>query len=308
MAITFLILTGIHLINYYSYEIFSDKRIIGVTIDNLFIGTLTAGIVGTLIAFSSIFWSKFALLWSLNAAEVNPSERKYSQLLNVVKEISLAAGIVMPRVFIVQDSDPNAMAVGISSEHSTIVVTQGLINILDREELQGVIAHEISHIRNLDVRFMTLVAALIGSVALLCDWGRAGFLLHRPNPIPKTLIFRGVTRYFSLITWILTLLFAPIMARLIALGISRNREYLADVSGATLTRNPKALIRALQKIENISGPTKTMKCGVAHLCIVDPLGKEVNEKEGFWAELFATHPPMQKRIMLLKAMSYQQVS
>jgi len=290
---------------YYDYNYFFINLPAGATFDNFLVGTLTASIVGTLIAITSIFWSKFALLWSLNAADANPSETKDLQLLHVVREMSLAAGIPMPRVCIVQDLDPNAMAVGISPKNSTIVITQGLLNILDREELQDVVAHEISHIKNLDVRLMTLVAALIGSIVLLCDWGRAGFLLQRPKLIPKMFITRGITRFFSLITWILTLLFAPLIAQLIALGISRNREYLADASGVALTRNPDSLARALQKIENVSGPTETMKRGVAHLCIIDPQGKKVNEKKGFFADLFATHPPIKKRIILLKAMAYQ---
>jgi heat shock protein HtpX len=304
-AIAFFI--GFCIMYYYDFAFFSGKRPAGVTIDNFLVGTLIACISGTIIAISSLFWSKFALLWSLNAAYANPNELKESQLINVVKEMSLAAGIPTPSVCIVQDSDPNAMAVGISSKNSTVIITQGLLNILDREELQGVVAHEISHIKNLDMRLMTLVAALIGSIVLLCDWGRAGFLLQRTQSIPKIFIIRGMTRIFSLITWILTLLFAPVIARLIALGISRNREYLADASGAALTRNPDSLARALQKIENVSGPTETMKRGVAHLCIVDPQGKKVNEKEGWWADLFAMHPPMKKRIILLKSMAYQRI-
>jgi heat shock protein HtpX len=298
---------GFCMMYYYDFAFFFGKRPAGVTIDNFLLGTLTASIIGIFIAISSIFWSKFALLWSLNAADANPSETKDSQLINVVKEMSLAAGIPTPRVCIVQDSDPNAMAVGISSKNSAVIITQGLLNILDREELQGVVAHEISHIKNLDIRLMTLVAALIGSIVLLCDWGRAGFLLQRTQLIPKMFIIQGITRFFFLITWSLTLLFAPVIARLIALGISRNREYLADASSAALTRNPDSLARALQKIENVSGSTETMKRGVAHLCIVDPQGKKVNEKEGWWANLFATHPPMKKRIMLLKAMAYQRI-
>jgi heat shock protein HtpX len=108
-----------------------------------------------------------------------------------------------------------------------------------------------------------------------------------------------------LILWLLTALLAPIITQLMAMMISRKREYLADASAAELTRNPIALAKALQKLENASAPTVAIKRGIAHLCVVDPLGKKVNEKEGFWAELFATHPPMQKRIMLLKAMAYQ---
>jgi heat shock protein HtpX len=210
-------------------------------------------------------------------------------------------------VYVIPDNDPNAFATGRDPQHSSIAVTQGLLTILDREELQGVIAHEMSHIRYYDIRFMTVVAALVGTIVLVSDLAirgmRFGSLSGRSvhskgkNPLGGILF----------ILWILTVIFAPLLTRLMAMMISRKREFLADASAAELTRNPNALAKALQKLENASAPTTAIKRGIAHLCVVDPLGKIVNEKEGFWAELFSTHPPMQKRIMFLKAMSYQQV-
>jgi heat shock protein HtpX len=247
-----------------------------------------------------------AILWSAQATPANPENPEHRVLLNVVQEMSIASGLPKPNVYIIPDDDPNAFATGKDPQHSFIAVTRGLLSSLDREELQSVIAHEMSHIRYYDIRLMTVVAAFVGAIVLLADLARRGLrfgLLGRggrskgKNPIALVLI----------ILWLLTALLAPIITQIIAMMISRKREYLADASAAELTRNPLALAKALQKLENASAPTATIKRGVAHLCVVDPLGKKVNEKEGFWAELFATHPPIRKRIMLLKAMGYQQV-
>jgi heat shock protein HtpX len=260
---------------------------------------------------SSIFalWSLHsgasAVLLSAQALPADPKDSDQHRLLNVVQEISLAAGLPVPEVYLIPDDDPNAFATGRDPQHSFIAMTRGLLTTLDRDELQGVVAHEMSHIRYYDIRLMTLVAACVGAIVLLADISargmRFGFFSGRglrskgKNPLGIAL----------LLLWLLTVILAPILTQLMAMMISRKREYLADASAAELTRNPLALANALTKLENASAPTKAIKRGIAHLCVVDPLGKKVNEKEGFWADLFATHPPIQKRIMLLKSMAYQ---
>jgi heat shock protein HtpX len=247
-----------------------------------------------------------SVLWSVHAEQPDEEVTNLPELLNVVKEMSLAAGIPTPKVYIVKDSDPNAFTIGTDAGQSSIVVTTGLLAILDREELQGVIAHEMSHIRNSDTRLMTIITVLFGAVLLLSEWMKKSALLGGfvGNRVPGAgWMLRGVL-FFG---WLLTLLLAPLIARIVAMAVSRQREYLADASGAELTRNPKALANALMKIENAAEPTTSFQKGIAHLCVVDPLGRKMNSKEGWWADLFATHPPMKNRIMLLNAMAYETI-
>jgi heat shock protein HtpX len=270
--------------------------------------TIIITVVSIVFALVSLQDGASMVLRSAQAIPAVPTNPDHRQLLNVVQEISIASGMPAPRVYIIPDDDPNAFATGKDPQHSSIAVTQGLLTILDRDELQGVIAHEMSHIRYYDIRLMTVVAALVGTIVLVSDIAVRGMRVG-------SLSGRGVRSKgknslggLLLLLWLVTIIFAPLITRLMAMMLSRKREYLADASAAELTRNPQALAKALQKLENASAPTTAIKRGIAHLCVVDPLGKKVNEKEGFWSDLFATHPPMRKRIMLLKAMSYQQVS
>jgi heat shock protein HtpX len=270
------------------------------------VGTTLAVIIGIVSILTSLSWGKSSVLWSVHAEQPDETVANLPELLNVVKEMSLAAGIPTPTVYMVQDSDPNAFTIGTSPMDSSIVVTTGLLAMLNREELQGVIAHEMSHIRNSDTRLMTIITVLFGAVLLLSEWMKksaffGGFIGSR---VPGAgWMFRGIL----FIGWLLTLLLAPLIARIVAMAVSRQREYLADAGAAELTRNPKALAHALMKIENATEPTTSFQKGIAHLCIVDPLGRKVNSKEGWWADLFATHPPMKNRIMLLNAMSYETI-
>jgi heat shock protein HtpX len=184
-------------------------------------------------------------------------------------------------------------------------VTRGLLDALDRDELQGVVAHEMSHIRNLDVRVMTIVAALVGAVALLADWARRSMMWGGGRRRDRDKNGSGAAGIIFFAIWLLAILLAPLLAQLLAMMVSRRREYLADASGAELTRNPLGLASALEKIDAAAGPTVTVNRGTAHLCIADPLGRSVNLKEGGWANLFASHPPMAARIAALKEMAYQ---
>jgi len=221
--------------------------------------------------------------------------------------MAIAAGLPKPRVYVVSDSDPNAFATGRGPGHSSIAVTQGLLDTLNREELQGVVAHEMSHIRNLDVRVMTIVAALVGAVALLADWARRGMMWgggsRRRGRDDRG--GGGAASIFFFVIWLVAIMLAPLLAQALAMMVSRRREYLADASGAELTRNPGGLASALMKIESDVAPTQSIKRGTAHLCIADPLGSKMGLREGFWADLLSTHPPMAKRISLLMQMAYQ---
>jgi len=232
---------------------------------------------------------------------------KLRQLDNIVEEMAIAAGLPKPAVYLVPDPDPNAFATGKDPEHASIAVTRGLLDMLNREQLQGVIGHEMSHIRNYDIRLMTVVAALVGAIALISDWTaramRHGF--GRGSRGGGRGKGKGnAALVVLLVVWLLAMILAPFAARILALAVSRNREYLADASSAELTRNPIALAEALQAIEFAAEPTRAIKQGSAHLCIADPLGRAVTGKEGYWADLFATHPPMVKRIAALRQMGY----
>ncbi|HEU5249135.1 MAG TPA: M48 family metallopeptidase [Thermoanaerobaculia bacterium] len=245
-----------------------------------------------------------AVLESTNAAPIDRNDPRQRVFDNVVEEMAIAGGLPKPAVYVIPDHDPNAFATGTGPEKSSVAVTSGLLDSLSREELQAVVSHEMAHVKNYDVRLMTVVAALVGSVLLISDWGRRGMRWGGGRRRGRG-GGGGVVLLVFLVLWILSLVLAPIVARLVAMAVSREREYLADASGSELTRNPLALASALEKIDAAVAPTPSIKKGVAHLCIADPRGRAVNEREGGLAELFATHPPIAKRIALLREMSYQ---
>lgn len=290
---------------------------IGLGFDSFYLGTVNEDVflpLGTLLAATfgsgSALWSlqsgAKAVLRSTGAVPADPSVPGHKQLLNVVEEMTIASGLPRPSVYIIPDSDPNAFATGKNPEKSSIAVTQGMLDTLTREELQGVVAHEMSHIRNYDIRLMTVVAALFGAILLLADWARRSMWYGGGSRRKRSSGGGGGgLGAILLIVWLIGIILAPLIGQLMAMAVSRKREYLADASGAELTRNPLGLASALKKLESASAPTASIKRGTAHLCIVDPLGKNINSKEGFTAELFGTHPPIEKRIIALQAMAYQ---
>jgi heat shock protein HtpX len=184
-------------------------------------------------------------------------------------------------------------------------VTQGLLDTLSRDELQGVIAHEMSHVRNLDIRLMTVIAAMVGAAVLIADWTGRGMRGgvgrgRRGRDRDKG----GSLALVLLAIWLVAVVLAPLIGQALAMMVSRQREYLADASGAELTRNPLALAAALERIEGAAAPTSAVKRGTAHLCIADPLGRAVGLREGFWPDLLASHPPMARRITALREMGF----
>ena len=275
------------------------------------LATPCALLFGSFHAVNSWFAGASQVLASTQAQPPDPNDPLERQFVNVVEEMAIAAGLPRPAAYVVPDPDPNAFAVGRDPEHAAIAVTRGLLETLDREELQGVIGHEMSHVRNLDIRAMTLVTALFGAVALLSDIARRG--VYHSGGVGGRGGGRDGSRRSGgggggamalvFLLWLLFAAVAPFIARLLALAVSRSREYLADASSAELTRNPLGLAAALRKIGAAHHPTRLISQGSAHLCITDPRGLKLNEREGEVAELFGTHPPLAKRIAILENMA-----
>lgn len=276
------------------------------------------GIVTTLIAGGTCWysWKKGSqrVLWATGAREITqPADEAQRRLLNVVDEMAIASGISRPKVYLVPDDDPNAFATGVEPGQAAIAVTQGLLATLSRDELQGVVAHEMAHIRNFDTRLMTLLAAMVGAIALMSDGmgrmvrsgmrvgggggGGRGVRSSSKGGNPLAIVI--------LVLWVITLILAPLISRLLAMAVSRKREYLADATGAQFTRNPMALASALEKLDAASSPTQSITRGAAHLCIVDPSASNLSAHEGKVGDIFASHPPIRMRIARLKGMAFQ---
>jgi heat shock protein HtpX len=279
-----------------------------------FIGILTT------LAAGGICWYAWRygpekVLWATGAWElIEPATAEQKQLINVVEEMAIASGLPKPRVWLVPDADPNAFATGRDAATASIAVTEGLLARLSRDELQAVIAHEMAHVRNLDVRLMTLLAGMVGAIALMSDgMGRMlGRGARRGVSLGGRRVSRGSGRggnplaVIILVLWLLTLIVAPIVSRMLAMAVSRRREYLADATAAQLTRHPMALASALEKLDSASAATQAITRGAAHLCIVDPAPGMLAAKEGFLADFFGSHPPIRQRIIRLQGMAYQQ--
>jgi heat shock protein HtpX len=273
------------------------------------------GIVLTIVA-SGVAWYTYKtgpekVLWATGAQElIDPQTDSERQLANVVDEMAIAAGVPRPRLWIVPDDDPNAFATGHDPRDSHVAVTRGLLRICSRDELQAVIGHELGHVKNLDVRLMTTLAALIGAVLLVREG--MGRTMRHGGRLPvrgggRRSKDAGPLLAILLALWVISWIIAPLVTQLLALAVSRGREYLADAMSAQFTRNPLALASALEKIEGAAAPTTAIKRGAAHLCIADPLGRRFTNREGWLADRLATHPPMSMRISRLKGMGYAQL-
>jgi heat shock protein HtpX len=251
--------------------------------------------LSVLSAVGSYFGGDQVVLKSSQAQEI--SRRQSPELFDVVGEMSTAAGVPMPRVYLIDDPSPNAFATGRDPQHASIAVTAGLLRRLDREELQGVIGHEMSHVRNYDIRFSLLVGVLVGGISLLAQfflrwtfWFGGG---SRRNDRDGGLI--GVL--FLILGLVLSIL-APIFTTLVQLAVSRQREYLADASSVELTRNPYGLERALAEIASDPEPLSVANGATQHMYIVNPL-----KKVGGGSALFSTHPPIVDRINRLRRLT-----
>jgi heat shock protein HtpX len=264
--------------------------IFGTTYGSGAAGVVIALLIAVLVSVITFFHGDRMVLGISRARPVDRKQNPY--LANVVEGLAIAAGVPAPKAYIIEDSAPNAFATGKDPQHSSVVVTRGLLGKLSRLELEGVIGHEMSHIKNYDIRYATLVAILVGTVALLSDWMRRSIFYRGRRK--KGGAGSGIVILVALVLAIL----APVIAQLIRLALSRQREYLADASGALLTRYPEGLASALEKISRDTEPLEAANKATAHLYIVNPL----LEHRGKLNTLFSTHPPAEERIKRLRAM------
>ncbi|MBI4289824.1 MAG: zinc metalloprotease HtpX [Chloroflexi bacterium] len=265
-------------------------------------GGYIAGIFVLVVAGAFVAISYFAaplmVLGISQAREITKAENP--DLYNTVENLCIGAGLPMPRIYIIDDTAPNAFATGRDPQHAYVAVTRGLLQKMEKLELEGVIAHELSHVKNYDIRLMTLVVVLVGLVALLADfmlrftWFGSG---RRPGNRGRG---EGLGGAIILIAALVAAILAPLAAQAIRMAISRQREYLADASGALLTRYPEGLARALEKIAADKEPLEVANKATAHLYVANPLKGHKS-----WANnLFSTHPPIEERIRRLRAMAH----
>jgi heat shock protein HtpX len=249
-------------------------------------------------ALVSYYYSDSITLAISGAKEV-PREDPYLDLHRLVENLAITGGLPKPKVYLIDDSAPNAFATGRDPNHASIAVTSGLLQKLNKTELEGVIAHELSHIGNYDIRLMTVVVVLVGIIALLSDWmfRWTWFGGRRRNSEGG-----GQLQLILLVVAIALAILAPLAATLIQLAISRKREYLADASGALLSRYPDGLASALEKISQDSEPLEVANKATAHLYIASPFKEGKHGGKGWLSGLFDTHPPMADRIEKLRAM------
>lgn len=248
-------------------------------------------------AFISYFYSSNMVLAASQAKSI--AKKDNPTLYRTVENLSITAGIPTPKIYIIEDTAPNAFATGRDPQHAMVCVTTGLLDKLDKTELQGVIAHELSHIGNYDVRMMTLVVMLVSIVILLSDWFLRISIFGDDDSGGDSnlqLIMLGIGIVFAIL--------APIIGMMFQLAVSRKREYLADASGAMLTRYPEGLASALEKIDADTEPLEAANRATENLYIINPLRENVkSDTRGWFSSLFSTHPPTSERIKKLREMN-----
>lgn len=249
-------------------------------------------------SFFSYYFSDKIVLGISGARRASPQEDKL--FTQVAENLCIGAGIPKPKLYVIEDTAPNAFATGRDPNHAVICVTSGLLLKLDRTELEGVLAHEISHIRNYDIRLMSVVSVMVGLVALLGDWFlRVRFWGGGRNRDGDS----GSLGAVMIVVGIIFAILSPLIAQLIQLAISRRREFTADAGSVGITRQPQGLISALQKISSDTEPLEAANKATAHLYIVNPFKKSSNKVVAAFAGLFNTHPPIPERIKALENMS-----
>jgi len=254
-------------------------------------------IISGFMSFGSYYYSDKIVL---KISRARPADRNRDfKFFTAVENLSIVAGIPKPRLYVINDSAPNAFATGRDPEHAVVCVTTGLMEKLNRTELEGVVAHELSHIRNYDIRLMSLVVVMVGTVALLGDFFlRASFYGGRGRSKKS-----GQLGVIILVVGLVFAILSPIVAKLIQLAISRRREFMADAGSVFLTRQPSGLISALAKIDADREPLEAANKATAHLYIANPFKNKTKSAVRMFSGLFNTHPPMEERIAILNKMT-----
>jgi len=248
-------------------------------------------------SFVSYWWSDKIVLAMSGAKEIDHDSNR--ELYHIVENLCITAGLPVPKIYVIDDTAPNAFATGRDPEHAVVAVTVGLLQKLDKAELEGVIAHELSHIGNRDILISTVVTVLVGVVVLLADWFRHwSFFGHSKSDSDNR--DGRITLIITVLAIVLSIL-APIFAYMMQFAISRKREFLADADGALLTRYPEGLARALEKISADQEPLEVANRATAHMYIVTPLKGEA--AIGWFSKLFMTHPPVEERVAALRGQS-----
>lgn len=255
-----------------------------------------AFIFSGLISFASYWWSDKIILGISGAKPA--SREEFFDFYTITENLAMSQRLPMPQIYVIPDTAPNAFATGRDQNHAVVCATSGLLQKLDRSELEGVIAHELSHIQNQDMLLMSVVAILVGLVSLLADWFlRLGYLGQRSRD-------REASQFQAILTiaGLLLALLSPLIATLIKLAISRRREFLADAGAINITKNPSGLINALVKLDQDREPLEAANKATAHLYITNPL-KNRHDSIGWFANLFQTHPPIPARIQALEQLT-----
>ncbi|MCL6642095.1 MAG: M48 family metallopeptidase [Candidatus Bipolaricaulota bacterium] len=260
-------------------------------------GLIIAAVVAVLWIGISYFHGDSILLAASRAHEIQKAD--HPQLFNVVEELTIAAGLPMPKIYIIEDLAPNAFATGRDPHNASVAITRGLLEKLNREELQGVMAHELSHIQNQDILYATLIGAIAGAIILISDVFLRSLRFSAGKRSSRSSKGKGGggVALIVLVGMILAML-APVIARLLQLAVSRQREYLADASAALMTRYPEGLASALEKIARDPDPLEVASRATQHLYIVNPFEKDRWSLDSLWS----THPPLEERITRLRAM------
>ncbi len=249
-------------------------------------GAIVLGLLGVAAAMFSYYFGSQTVLSAVGAQEADPHQ--FQQLYNIVQTLAIGDGLPVPKVYIMNDPSPNAFATGRDPQHASVTVTTGLLQMMNREELEGVLAHEMSHVKNFDVRLLLVVSTMIGLAALIASMYWNGAWRIRSRDDRAVLVVFAIGIIFTLIAFIV----GPLMQ----LALSRQRESLADASGVELTRNPAGLLSALKKIAQNDKPTQKFNHAVAAMMIDNP-----TEHHGtFFNHLFDTHPPIEERIAALE--------
>jgi heat shock protein HtpX len=263
---------------------------------NGYVGMGFAAAIATIMSLSA-YYSGDKMVLSMSSAR-RIEKKDYPQLFNVVEEVAIAGGLPVPAIYVIDDSAPNAFATGRDPEHASVAITTGLMEKLNRDELQGVMAHEMSHVGNRDILFATMVGILVGSIVLIADFFLRSFFWGGGRRRSRSSGRGGGGGGILILVGLLFAILAPLFAKLLQLAVSRQREYLADASAARLTRYPEGLASALEKIAGDREVLEVANRATQHLYIVNPI--KPFEKRA--KSLFSTHPPIEERVKRLRAM------